>query len=83
MTYWLSAPPRADQQLRDDGAVYLYDAVTGALQAEFTNPNPDDFDFYGQSVAISGDRIVVSAHRDDLGQVSAGAAYVYLSLIQI
>ena len=38
---------------------------------------PDDYDWFGCSVAISGDYVVVGADGDDDGGSQAGAAYIY------
>ena len=67
----------ADNLAQDDGVVFVYDVTDGMLVHELDNPNADNFDYFGQSVAISGDRLVIGAHRDDLSAVSAGVAYVY------
>ncbi|MBX9585110.1 MAG: FG-GAP repeat protein, partial [Gemmataceae bacterium] len=60
------------------GTAYVVDLTTGALVATLNNPDPDEFDFFGASVAISGDRAVVGANADDPGGVNnAGSAYVF------
>ncbi|MCH7719169.1 MAG: hypothetical protein IIB21_06830 [Chloroflexi bacterium] len=40
-------------------------------------PNPDFFDLFGSSVAVSGDTAIVGALSDDDGGGTAGAAYVF------
>ncbi len=40
------------------GAAYVYDAITGNLRHTLNNPNPAFADFFGSSLAISGDTIV-------------------------
>ena len=62
---------------QDDGKAFVFDVTNASLIYELENPTADNFDYFGQSIAISADHLVVGAHRDDLGQVSAGAAHVY------
>ena len=45
--------------------------------ATLNNPGPAEGDQFGESVAISGTRVVVGAIRDDTGATDAGSAYVY------
>jgi hypothetical protein len=59
------------------GAVKVYDAVSGARLHLLTNPSPAAGDQFGFSVAVSGTRVVVGAHRDDTTGTTAGSAYVY------
>ncbi len=68
---------RADVEATDDGAVYLFDAITGALVREIVNPTPESFDSFGRSVALSGDLVVIGADGDNTGSPGSGAAYVY------
>ena len=57
----------ADVEATDDGAVYLFDAITGALVREIVNPTPESFDSFGRSVALSGDLVVIGADGDNTG----------------
>ncbi|MCA9067879.1 MAG: hypothetical protein KDA84_03090, partial [Planctomycetaceae bacterium] len=59
----------------DSGAAYLFDAITGSLLRSFDNPNPDANDFFGTSVAIDGDYLLVGAPGG--GGDDSGAAYLY------
>jgi hypothetical protein len=66
----------------DAGAAYVFVRNQGAMDrwgqvARLTADDPDDQHYFGQSVAISGDTIVVGAHNDDDGGNNAGAAYVF------
>jgi hypothetical protein len=61
-----------------------------AQQAHLTASNPGQEDWFGRSVSISGDTVVIGAHREDSnatgidgdqtnnGASSAGAAYVFV-----
>ena len=61
------------------GAAYLFDATTGALLRTFANPGPtpNTSDSFGLSVALSGNRALISGIGDDRGASNAGAAYLF------
>ncbi len=62
------------------GAVYVYDLTSGTPTVPvqtINNPSPAGSDLFGISVAISGTKIVIGAHQDDMGATDAGSAYVY------
>ena len=62
------------------GSAYVYDltAATPAVPAlTLTNPTPANGDYFGNSVAISGPRVVIGAPFDDTAAPDAGSAYVY------
>ena len=61
----------------DAGAAYIFDATTGNLLYTLTNPSPAAYDYFGYSVAISGNTVVVGAYQDDTGATDAGAAYIF------
>ncbi len=81
-----------DNAAPDAGAVYVFVRTAGVWtqQAYLKAPNPDASDYFGYSVAISGDTLVVAAVGEDSGQLGpsavaatdnaatdSGAAYVY------
>ncbi len=62
------------------GSAYIFQR-TGAVwgpKVKLTAPSGDTFDYFGESVSISGDVAVIGAKFDDDVAVNAGAAYVYL-----
>lgn len=62
------------------GSAYIYDlasAIPAVPSLMLTNPTPAAGDSFGNSVAISGTRVVIGASQDDAGANSAGTAYVY------
>ena len=59
------------------GSAYVFDATTGSLIETINNPTPEEFEWFGYAVAISGDTIVVGAHNDNTGGRSVGSAYVF------
>ncbi len=61
------------------GAAYVFERVGAnwAERATLTPSDPADFDFFGQSVVVIGDRVLVGAPLDDdLGNES-GSAYLF------
>jgi hypothetical protein len=68
-----------DTAAADAGAVYLFDAITGDLLQTIINPDAVAAgDFFGWSVSLSDQILVVGADRDDLGTTNAaGTVYVY------
>ena len=63
------------------GKAYIFDVTTGSLLHTLDNPNPDGNsigDRFGYSVAISGDRAIVSApYEDEAGVIESGKAYIF------
>jgi len=65
-----------DDKGSGSGSAYIYESDNGAFVAKITAPDGADWDLFGQSVAISGARAIVSAHADDDKGSSSGSAYV-------
>jgi hypothetical protein len=62
----------------DTGHVYVFNAQTGALIATLNSPNAQYGGYFGYSVAISGNTVVVGAYYETFGGYSwAGHAYVF------
>jgi hypothetical protein len=62
------------------GSAYVFDlssATPTVPVATLHNPSPEQNDSFGNSVAISGTRVVVGARSDNTGASAAGSAYVY------
>jgi len=62
------------------GAAYVFEKTTTGwqLEAKLLAPDASAHSFFGTSVAIDGDRIVVGAYGDNNVDVGAGAAYVFV-----
>jgi hypothetical protein len=58
------------------GEAYLYQASTGEL-LQTLNFNPAGSEFFGSSVDIDGDYVVIGARNKNVGDVYSGAAYLY------
>ncbi|WP_162797938.1 hypothetical protein [Sulfitobacter sp. JL08] len=61
----------------NDGSAYVFDVATGNRLFRLDNPTPESGDFFGASVAISGNIAVVGAYSDDTGATNAGSAYIF------
>jgi hypothetical protein len=61
------------------GAVYVFTRSGGAWveQAKLMASDAQSSDYFGYSVAVSGDTAVIGAYREDTGGSDAGAAYVF------
>jgi len=62
------------------GCVYVYDMASATPTVPLLtleNPDPADYDLFGHSVAVEGNRVVVGAWLDDAGAVDSGTAYIY------
>ena len=57
--------------------VHLFDGTTGAFIRSFFNPTPENFEFFGNSLASSGNNILVGALRNMRGNSFLGAAYLF------
>jgi hypothetical protein len=68
---------RDDTIAYECGVACIFDAVTGNLLRTLANPTPAESDYFGSSVAVSGNTVVVGASHDDTGAFDAGAAYVF------
>ena len=69
----------AYQENSSQGAVYIFTRLsdTWSLEARLVSPNPDDEQF-GDSVAVSGNTVVVGAPMDDqAGAFRSGSVYVF------
>ena len=66
----------------DRGAAYVFDRNSGGPDAwgevaKLTASDAEDLDYFGRSVAISGDTVVVGADYADGAGTDCGAAYIF------
>ncbi len=60
------------------GHVYIFSAKSGKLISTLTSPNAQTDGFFGNSVAVSGDIVVVGAYAETaFGYQAAGHAYIF------
>ena len=58
------------------GSVYVYD-LDGSNEVEITASDGASYDFFGHSVAVGNDKIVVGSYGDDDNGTDSGSVYVY------
>ncbi len=73
----LLSAPLDDTGFQNAGTAYLFDATTGALLYTLNNPAPASNDYFGYSVSISGNSVLIGAFQDDAGATDAGTAYLF------
>ena len=68
-----------DDNGSSSGSAYILDKLDGAWVpiAKLTASDGADSDFFGLSVGISGDTVVVGANLDDDNESNSGSAYIY------
>ncbi len=79
-TWIVIGAPMDDTGANEAGRAYVYDfsGVTPTVPfAVLNNPAPAFDDRFGNSVAISGTRVVVGASQDDRNASDSGSAFVY------
>ncbi len=67
----------SDQGAIDSGMAFIFDATTGALRWTLANPTPSPGDYFGYSVAISGNTVIVGALGVGIGGANVGAVYIF------
>ena len=72
--------PYADDGGSDSGSAYVFvrSGTTWPLQAQLTAADAAGSDRFGNSVAISGDTVVVGSYLDDDGGADSGSVYVFV-----
>jgi len=69
-----------DDVASSSGSAYIYANTTGntwALQTKVVASDPSSFDYFGYSVAISGNIAIVGSYQEDDEGSDSGAAYLY------
>ena len=73
---------RDDDNGSDSGSAYVFTKpadgwATTSTAAKLTASDGTDYDFFGYSVAMDSDTMVVAAHRDDDNGAESGSTYVF------
>ena len=68
---------RNDDAGSNSGSAYLFDVKTGSELFKLTASDPEAGDIFGHSVAISGNRAIVSAFGSDDAGSQSGSAYLF------
>lgn len=58
------------------GSVYLFDVTTGEQLVKLSASDGTERDYFGFSVAISGNRAIAGAYGDDVANGGSGSAYL-------
>ena len=67
-----------DDNVNDSGSAYIYKLAGGVWQeTKLLASDGASNDYFGISVATSGDTVVVGAHHDDDNGNDSGSAYIY------
>ena len=61
------------------GSAYIFELIGGIWTetAQLNPSDPDASDYFGNSVSISGDKVIVGSHNDDDGGSASGSAYIF------
>ena len=76
----LVGAPYDDDNGDDSGSVYVYEKDANGIwgnEQKLTASDGADYDYYGSSVSISGDQLLVGARGDNYNGSSFGSVYVY------
>ena len=68
---------RDDDNGFESGSAYVFDVTTGQQLFKLLPTDGTEFDFFGISVALSGNLAVIGADRDDDKGFESGSAYVF------
>jgi uncharacterized protein YuzE len=70
---------KEDTTATDAGAAYVFirSGTTWTQQQKIQASDPQDTDYFGNKVAISGDTVLVGAYKEDTTATDAGAAYIF------
>jgi len=59
--------------------VFVWDGSTWTMQQKLTAPDGDEYEYFGESVALEGDTVVVGAELDETdSNFGQGSAYVFV-----
>ncbi len=62
------------------GQAHLFDASTGNLLQTFNDPTPTSGDYFGSSVALNGNNVLIGAFGDDTNGTQVGQAHLFDAL---
>ena len=71
---------REDTGDQDAGAAYIFERNGSGVWTQVSKLQASDkeaLDYFGESVSISGDHAIVGAPREDTGDQTAGAVYIF------
>jgi len=62
------------------GQAHLFDATTGALMRTFDDPTPTNADFFGVSVALVANTVLIGASGDNTNGTNVGQAHLFAAV---
>ncbi len=74
--YFIIAEPGSGSP-SNSGSVHVYSTLTNNLLYTLLSPSPSSGDFFGVSVAVDGDYILVGERAGDSGGGNTGSAYIF------
>ena len=66
-----------DENGFQSGSAYLFDTSTGTQIAKLLSDDGEEFNWFGNSVAINGHTAIVGAFGDDDNGIASGSAYLF------
>ena len=66
-----------DDNGSNSGSAYLFDIATGDLVQKFLAPNGASSDFFGHSVALDGNYVLIGSYADDDNGNASGSTYLF------
>jgi esterase/lipase superfamily enzyme len=75
--YAIVGAPNDDDNLSNSGSAYIFNVQTGAELHKLTASDGAGGDYFGYSVAMSGNYAIVGAYADDDNGSASGSAYIY------
>lgn len=72
----VGAPFTGDRGL-NSGSVYLFDAISGNQITKIIADDTDELDWFGRSIAIDSDILVIGAHNKVLPGGGKGSVYIF------
>ena len=74
--YAIVGAPYDDDDV-NSGSAYIFNVTTGTQLHKLTASDGAAYDYFGYSVAISGNYAIVTAYYDDDNGLNSGAAYIF------
>lgn len=66
-----------DDNGTDSGSAYLFDIASGSQLQKFIAPDGAAGDYFGESVAIDGNYVLIGSRLDDDNGIDSGSAYLF------
>jgi hypothetical protein len=74
---FFGVPGEDSPQGNSSGRVYVYHIASGGLVGQILNPTPVQAEYFGSSVAASGNYCIVGAYGESTTALNSGKAYIF------